>query len=60
MPHTFGHFQQPVAPVLTGRHQRGIAVGDEGEDGDVLRQQLAVVELERRHVALGIDLLEGA
>ena len=41
------HFQQPVAAELAGRHQRGVAVGDEGEDRDVLGQQkLAIVELD--------------
>ena len=44
----------PNAPL---RRQLRRLVGDQAEDGDVLGQHLAVVELQRRHIALGIDLV---
>ena len=36
----------------------GALLGDPGEDRDVLGQKLAVIEDQRRDVALGIDLVE--
>src|SRR5690606_23801250 len=52
-----GRLQAVALEVVAGRSQAGLGlgVGDVLQDGDVLGQHPAVVQLQRRHVAEGID-----
>ena len=52
------HLDQADAPQLAARRELRRALGDPGEDRDVLGQELPVIEHQRRDVALGVDLVE--
>ena len=50
------HFQHAVAAHAFRRHEVVGAIGQVAQDGDVLGEDRAVVQLQRRDIALGIDL----
>jgi hypothetical protein len=54
------HLDQADAAELAARRELRRALGDPAEDRDVLGQELAVIEHQRRYVAFGIDLREVA